>query len=364
MQDRNAPDRFALIDGMRGFAALAILLFHYKNFGNAGVDVLACADCARFEPGRSWLSPLYDYGYLAVQLFWVISGFVFASAYLGRDVSAREFWVNRFARLYPLHLLTLLVVTVLQFTALARLNTTLLFGGFDLPHFLLQLGFASNWLDAGFHTFNGPIWSVSVEVLVYGLFWLGRNRLAGLGPVGFLLVLMGCLATVGLAPKSQVQACAFFFFAGVAAARLNDHLAGHPGKRGPLLAVWLAALAAMLFAPSVPLRYAASVVGIGGMLVLLAGIEPWAGTRLRRAAVWIGDCTYGLYLWHIPMQLVLLVLLLPGQGMVDLARQGWFLALWLIAMVAIARLSFLWIERPARLYLRRKWASPPPPVPA
>lgn len=348
-----------MIDGLRGFAALAILLFHYKNFASGGVNVLVCADCMRFEPGQGWLRPFYDYGYLAVQLFWVISGFVFAAAYLGRDVAAREFWVNRFARLYPLHLLTLLVVTALQFAAMAKLQTNLLYAGFDLPNFLLQLGFASNWTDANFHTFNGPIWSVSVEVLIYGLFWLGRKRLAVLGPAGFLLLLLGCIATVGLAPKSQVQACAFFFFAGVAAARLNDHLALRPGKGGALLVIWLAALAAMLAAPSVPLRYAASVVAIGGALVLLARIEPRAGEPLRRAAVWIGDCTYGLYLWHVPVQLALLVLLLPGQGMVDLARQGWFMALWLIVMVAIARLSFIWIERPARIYLRRKWAASP-----
>ena len=159
-------DHFALIDGLRGIAAMAVVLFHQRHFALAGIEAQTVADYHLVEPGRGWLWLVYDYGYLAVQLFWMISGLVFAGAYLGRETSTRSFVVNRLARLYPLHLLTLLVVTGLQAVALARLGTTLIYGHYDPADFGAQLLFASNWVDSTRHTFNGPIWSVSVEVLV------------------------------------------------------------------------------------------------------------------------------------------------------------------------------------------------------
>ena len=112
-----AAPRLTLIDGLRGFAAVAVLFYHYMHFAMIGTDHERYFEYLDYQPARAAFAILYDWGFYAVQLFWMISGFVFAAVYFGREATTREFVVNRFARLYPLHFLTLLVVAVLQFVA-------------------------------------------------------------------------------------------------------------------------------------------------------------------------------------------------------------------------------------------------------
>ena len=101
---------------------------------------------------------------------------MFAYIYLSLDkkVSGKEFFINRFARLYPLHFATLIIVTLLLFTNWVvnnsfQINPTVYN---DFYHFVLQLFFISSWGFESGHSFNTPIWSVSVEIGIYGLFFL------------------------------------------------------------------------------------------------------------------------------------------------------------------------------------------------
>ena len=142
-------------------------------------------------PFYGLLWPLYLFGNGAVQVFWVISGFVFAKVYAGQRTPGRDFALRRFARLYPLHFVTLLIVALLQLAATALVGSNLIYQYNDPYHFALQLAFASNWgLESGF-SFNGPIWSVSVEVLVYFLFWLVAEHLLKRGILGPLAMVAG-----------------------------------------------------------------------------------------------------------------------------------------------------------------------------
>ena len=56
----------------------------------------------------------------------------------------------------------------------------------------------------------------------------------------------------------------------------------------------------------------------------------------------------------MPLQLVLLLIFLPGPGLAQLASHFWFVPLWLALLVLVARLSFVGFERPARLLLRQR----------
>ena len=62
-------------------------------------------------------------------------------------------------------------------------------------------------------------------------------------------------------------------------------------------------------------------------------------------------------MWHVPTQLALMLVILPGANPAAFTAQGWVLGVWLLAVVAIARVSFVWFERPMRERLRR-WAEP------
>ncbi|MEM0944837.1 MAG: acyltransferase family protein, partial [Pseudomonadota bacterium] len=114
-----APRTFHLLHGARGVAALAVVIFHYNHFYLADHTARDALPAVEAYPYAAILAPIYQHGDFAVELFWVISGFVFAHAYLNRPTSPWRFAVARVARLYPLHLLTLLLVAGLQAASLA-----------------------------------------------------------------------------------------------------------------------------------------------------------------------------------------------------------------------------------------------------
>lgn len=83
-----------------------------------------------------------------------------------------------------MHFLTLVIVAVLQAVSVARFGASQIYDNNNVYHFVLQLFFASEWgLQAG-HSFNAPIWSVSVEILVYAGFWLVHRHLMRWGVAG------------------------------------------------------------------------------------------------------------------------------------------------------------------------------------
>ena len=164
--------RLESLDVLRGLAALAIVVNHWKwfYFWPAGAKD-SNFDFKEFilPFGRiTWL--FVNYGGLAVDIFFCLSGFIFFYLYRAAIetgcVSAREFAVLRFSRLYPLHLATLLIATVLLEIYRRRYGASFESLPNDPLHFILQLFFASDWWPRSPYIFNAPIWSVSIEVLL------------------------------------------------------------------------------------------------------------------------------------------------------------------------------------------------------
>lgn len=341
--------RYHVIDLTRGLAAAAILVWHYQHFFLTAPGAEFPESLRSQQPLFTLIRPLYTDGYRAVQLFWLIWGFVFASVYLGREVTTRSFVVNRFARLYPLHLLTLLVVAALQAISLDWLGRWQIYTNNDLPHFGVQLLMASNWLSTSTFSFNGPIWSVSLEVLVYALFWLTRPFLYRAGLLGPAVLAALFLLATRLVPQLQVMAmtCGFYFFAGVAC----NLVVRQRWLTAPLLGVAGALLIASGFligwiVLSVPLCLA-------GALLLAVAIERPLGALVARRLHWIGDSTYGLYLWHVPVQIAALIVLDGVVGSRAAVTSPLFLVAFLCVVAALALLAFRLFEAPMRRRLRR-----------
>lgn len=344
----------SLIDGVRGIAALAVLFYHYVHFFMAGANRHASTNHLELYPAHQALWPAYQYGFYAVQVFWLISGFVFAHVYYGHPAGARSFFVNRLARLYPLHLLTLLVVAVLQLVALRRLGYTPIYANFDWQDFGLQLFMAGDWVRRGM-SFNGPVWSVSVEVVVYAVFWFSRGAVARLGlPFLAAMVLAFYFADRHWGLHSRIFACGFYFFLGSGLCRAwRSKWAG--GGRIAVLASVLAA--AGLGGALAWGAWGWSIFGLpgifGALFLLLARAEQQASRWLKATCEWLGENTYGVYLWHFPVQLAMILALAPAN-VERLAQNGWFLVLYIVLVVVLARLSYARFERPMRDVLRRR----------
>lgn len=347
-------DRLALLDAARALAAIAVLLWHYQLFYFAPGGYESPPDLASREPLYALLMPFYAAGLYAVEIFWMISGFVFANVYYARPATTREFFVNRFARLYPLHLLTLCVVAVLQAVAFVTVGTTLLVPNNDAYHFFLHLVFASNWGFERGNSFNAPIWSVSVEVLIYCLFWATRRWLARFGVVGPLVAAAILLGLNRFAPGNPIFHCGYYFFFGTALSIASAALSRSDGLLASAIGALLVAGIVGFYSGSISLVQLLGLPGMfGGAIVALASLERFLQPPAQSVLSKLGDTTYGMYLWHVPVQLTLILLLGSGGTVAALAASPWFLLLFIGSTIVIARLGFVFYEHPARRWIRR-----------
>ena len=355
---------FNALDLSRLLAACAVLFWHYQHFFVPPVDFEfhVRRSIAPFYHQLAWA---YDYGHVAVEYFWAVSGFVFTHVYLA-DMGARgRFWLARLARLWPLHLLTLMVVAVLQGIYTHTNGTAFIYHHQDLKHFLLNLGMAHYWGFQDNQSYNGPSWSLSTEILAYAAFWvllpaLRRMPLALAAPVAlamFALVFDNILPPdappQALAAKLvPVVSCIGYFFAGAAV-------------YGAVLKGWLDAPRLVVLAPVLALAgYALSGMKVHGHdAAILAGtfavlfatlaidlVDRNDALRLGRK---LGDASYGIYLWHFPLQLALVLLVDATLGTRMVFRQPVFLLIFVGASLLAGFASHRWIERPAqRMVLR------------
>ena len=165
-----------LVELLRFISSISVLIYHYKIFFFQfnGYLKLNLNDQLFILPFNSIVNVFYKYGFYGVQMFWCISGFIISYVYLNKKykVTSKEFFINRFSRLYPLHFITLILVLFIQLISKNITGNYQMFEYNDIYHFFLNLFFISGW---GFHSgfsFNQPIWSVSMELIAYTFFFI------------------------------------------------------------------------------------------------------------------------------------------------------------------------------------------------
>jgi peptidoglycan/LPS O-acetylase OafA/YrhL len=114
-------------------------------------------------------------------------------AIASKAITYKEFFVLRFSRLYPLHFFTLLLVLALQAIYFSQKDYFFVYQDNDVLHFIYQLFFASNWGFEKGASFNGPIWSISVEVLIFCFFFLILENISKSFLINIAILLI-CLA--------------------------------------------------------------------------------------------------------------------------------------------------------------------------
>jgi peptidoglycan/LPS O-acetylase OafA/YrhL len=343
-------ERLYSIDALRGVAALCVVVFHLKVMTAHPGGALGMSNAF----GR-WGN---DYLWTAVDLFFLISGFIFAHVYL-RDgaltagTTARDYVVARVARIYPLHLLTLGVVAVIVWAG-APLTPSFDRSAvsYDGYHFVLNLlMLQASGIEKGF-SFNSPAWSLTSEFVCYALFFIlaragGRWLVAG----ALLLIAIGIGAELGWLPvPSRIARGLVGFFLGVLLNRHRSMLLTIPF----IVLVGLSILS-MLLAP----QLAGTRINAGVVMSLIAW--PWlvlvclhpASHRFlgSRVMQFFGDLSYSSYLLHIPLGLIFLTL--NGGQYFDIGQFYWLVPVYMGTLILVSWASFRWFETPARRWIRK-----------
>src|SRR6266404_2067473 len=215
------------IEILRFACAFGVLVWHYQHFFFYGAwDAELGVTLRPTLPLYSALSIFYDNGSLAVPFFWVISGFIFYCHYSepvrSGAVEFSDFLVRRFSRLYPLHFVTLILAALGQFAYYKSHGETFIYSWNKPIWFASQLLFASNWFTRQPLTFNGPIWSVSCEILIYLLFFAIAHAFGSRALVAAFVaaVCSFCFNYLRGFINPEVFSCGMYFFAGGLAQRL------------------------------------------------------------------------------------------------------------------------------------------------
>ena len=349
VQANGAPTDLRSLTALRFMAAMWVAV--YALWDNLAVD---------FKPA------VIAKGYLGVELFFVLSGFILCHVYLAaageKRFSYRGFLWARIARVYPLHIATLLAVMALGFAAL--------FAGMSIDsHVMSWPSLPANLLmvhawglapDAGW---NHRSWSISAEWFAYLGFpafafvaWKLRHRpvAAVVGALVFLAVLYFGFERVAGFPLTEatIQWGALRIvpcFAYGCALYLAF-------RRAPLAIPGLVAAtaAALMIAAAALQLWDGIIVALAGALILALASLPngRAGWLASKPAVYLGEISYSVYMVVVPWQLLAVNLAAKLTNAPDKHLQ---LFVWLaivLALPLVAAASYHLVEFPARRALK------------
>jgi peptidoglycan/LPS O-acetylase OafA/YrhL len=356
------PARLNALTGLRTFAAVNIVFFHFsdpKIFG--------------------WFAPVVNAGYASVSFFILLSGFVLAYNYAGRAREGKlnrvRFWEARFTRLYPIYLLSLLLSWRVVAQEYSAHTHAMFWTGMVLTPLLLQ-----GWIPSLATFLNTPAWTMSAESFYYVIFpWLAKVKRPE--RVGAHIVRLAVVWALGMVPGALyiflnpdgiahldrwswgpwLQALKFTplphlasFFFGVLLANL-DEFVGRASRLRLMLGIGgFAGLFALLELGSrVPyaLMHDGLLMPIFGCIILgLAGENFLASALGWRPLVFVGESSYCLYLLHFNLwNLIHDSKILDWLG---LSRFDPWISYVVLIGLAIAALHL--VEKPAQKLLR-KW---------
>jgi len=350
------PPRLDELTAARGFAAILVVLYHVDSHSH-GVLI-------------DWFAPV-AYGPLAVDFFFVLSGFVmvhvYRAAWQAGTYHHAGFILKRFARLWPLHFATLVGVAILVLAG-ARFGVAPPWDP-TVDSFLLNASMLHATGLAAELAWNQPSWSVSAEWFAYLAFpgflvaadYLRSNIARVIAAVALFAVCAVFAATVigedlmALTADFGVLRIIPSFFAGVLLRYALDGMVSKSWARSPmsmnallLLTTGLSTVAAFLGAPYA-LFWPLIVAAI--LFLALRAAQPEPGVLRARGFIWLGDISYALYLVHAPVLMVVYALaakLSVGQSPAGLVAIG---LVGLAASLVTAHIAHVLIERPAQRWI-------------
>lgn len=354
---------YIFLDGLRGVAAIMVLLLHWFE-GN----------------GKA----LFGAGLLAVDFFFILSGFVVALAYEKRliaDSKSAQFIRQRFIRLYPM-IVAGVLLGFMRFAMLSYqesgtpVDATLgaqLVGGLSMIPFDLHGGVST------FFPVNNALWSLHFEFLAYFAFSLilYRVRTAGLAVIA-IMAAAGCYAwatmtfgpvgppaVAGESPTGYIHALsrvAFSFTLGMIIFRLRDRIADVALPSGRWLALLLIA-ALVLPRDTLPPLAVMALLALVFPYIIAAGTKVGHSARLTGLEKFLGDLSYPLYALHVPLIWTMsgacktLGIGFPANPLLN----GLFI---LPAALIISYAVFVLYDRPVRRWLTARFAHRRQAIPA
>jgi peptidoglycan/LPS O-acetylase OafA/YrhL len=344
-----------LIEALRGFAALLVAYFHCRQVTWIGMGAFHQLHASLASPGTiaAWLTLPIAWGSAGVPIFFVISGYCIHRSGAARlfanpnfQLDARQFWLRRFVRIYPV-LFAALVLTLVA----DSISLTLL----PVSHKILDIGphaFLVNLLSlqgvAGkTYGSNGALWTLSLEVqfyLLYPLLFAARRRF-GLNAVLAGVALINVVSALTLERHDIIVFTSYWFSWMLGAWIAEVRLRGSSGFRFayPAAAVFaVAGCAAFHFGQFGAFQLWACAFACFLVKALARPALVSRGVFVQLFAR-LGEFSYSLYLIHLPLFVLLGSLLFRSA----LQTSIWASFGFTLGVVPVAWVFYQLFERPA-----------------
>ena len=353
--------RFEALDSWRGLAACLVALHHLALPLNSHLDALG----------------LIPNGYLFVDFFFVLSGFVIAANYekrLAEGFGVWRFALLRFGRVYPLHLAVLLALILLRLAHSASgLGAP---SPFQPPRWSADTILANLLLVHSLHLFdftpwNGPSWSISAEFYTYLLFAAAAVALPGRRIVLLLLpvagasalALWGLVGSIGTTFDWGLIRCIFGFSVG--AITWHVHRTGWL-RSGSVLELTSVVLIVAFVCNAGNSSLSLVAPAVFALAVLVFAAEAGAVSRLLRAPawLWLGERSYSIYMVHFLvfwlladgvklLRLAQIELIAGSENASRLWQNDVLFLIYIVLVLGVAAGTYRLIEVPARSWFRR-----------
>lgn len=354
----NENIRISSLDAIRGFAAIGVAFFwHYQHLKPEHYP---------FSEKAYWF---YNYGWSLVDLFFILSGFIFSYVYKetisNKKISFNQYSILRLSRLYPLHLITLFFVAIFQAIRYFLNQDFFVYQYNDFYHFLMNIFFLQyGWFESGY-SFNAPSWSVAVEIIAYILFFVILYRFREK-----YIYLFISLIFIGLSinhlniqiPLFNDSTSRVFigFFIGCLVFEINKQINKSSKK---ILFVSLlsiifisvisgATLIGHEFLGNWPIVY--TIFIYPSMILLILNIKILNNILSLKPFAYLGEVSYSIYLWHFPVQLLVKTLDDVFSLNINFSSRFIFIGI-VIITILISILSYEFIEKPTNKFFRKRF---------
>lgn len=352
--NNNLPPKIYSLDALRGFAALVVVFWHWQHFFY--VDYAPHNFNIIQQPFYNVFPILYRHGLYAVELFFCISGFIFFWLYRDnirtKKISFNNYLIKRISRLYPLILISTVTVFFLQKYYSLSHEYYFVYKFNDVYHLILNLTFSSSWgFEKGF-SFNGPVWSVSIEMLLYLLFFIVAVKSKKIE----ILSLTVILAAYYLLPTNYSLSVGLFSFfsGGLTYILCKNLLLNFNLKHLTTASVSLCfSFWACIYFFGVNDVFLISTIGFNSIIISLVYISCLKNTFLKTAKC-VGDISFSVYLIHFPLQIAFKIIAEKLGYHSELFYDWRVFVLFFIILITTSMVSHYKFEIPIQEVIRKK----------
>jgi peptidoglycan/LPS O-acetylase OafA/YrhL len=359
--------RIKALDGIRGIAAMIIAFgWHYHTFSSDGFS----PDTYPFSRILYWP---YHFGYVAVDIFFILSGFIFFTLYRNKiaehSLSFRDFAVLRFSRLYPLHWLTLIIVLMVQvFIDINGLPVDYTGSHWKFFFFLINVPMLQNGWFTTYYSFNAPSWSISIEIMMYLLFFLvfcNTRETKKYLLYCLFLIYLGAVIKLSGDDKAffneQVARGLMGFFIGCLTGEIYEYCKTNK-KQGLIFTCFCGFAVSVLII--VPALYGYGILKKWELVYTFAFYPALIFVILRikyisalfsiKPLVHLGNLSYGIYLLHYPLQLIIKTSYAYLKIDINYSSKIFYIS-YCAAVLVISHFIYRYFEKPIQNKIRIKF---------